>query len=169
MEGNTKKARTLFTKSCDMGEEYSSCNFVDALNGYEDSILELVNIYKYTCEVGEVLYACNMLSKFKNSNDPKIKKIAKQQSCKSKNFKDCFDLGNIEYNRGNIGLAIKYYKKSCIGEYMKGCVNLGSIEYNRGRLANARRYYSKACDNNENIACTKLFDINNRVPSGSKK
>ena len=59
-----------------------------------------------------------------------------KEACDGGQMGGCSSLGAIEYKKGNIAQAMKFYKKACDGGEMGGCSNnLGTIEETKGNIA----------------------------------
>jgi hypothetical protein len=77
-------------------------------------------------------------------------------ACDSGEASQCYALGVLEQESGNLAEARRLFAKACDGGDMRGCNNLGFLEKQSGNLATAKRLYLRACGGHEMSACANL-------------
>jgi len=86
---------------------------------------------------------------------------------------DLIDDGLRAYNKGDINLAIKLYKKACKNKDMKGCTKLGVLYFTANGVKEdhkkAKKLFVKACKKRYSIACYHLGTIYKRGANGIER
>ena len=114
-------------------------------------------LWKSVCDSGD-LDGCHKVLSLER--EIKKDKESARNGCEQEgNIGECFNLGLLEKESGNISRARWFYQKACDGGEMGGCNNLGVLEEESGNTSKAMALYKQACDGGLQLGCDNFKSL----------